>query len=85
MTYSQRHNITSKGNDYGYLYLYKLKKMNESLCLIKHQAKKAYRGVDVQLHTISTFAKVVVSFTFWPLYPGKKGNGTNSIVGHMDL
>lgn len=46
---------------------------------------KAYRGVDVQLHTISTSAKVVVSFTFWPLYRGKKGNGADSIVNHMDL
>jgi hypothetical protein len=63
LTYSQHHNVTSKGNDYDYLYLYKLKKFNESPCLIKHQAMKAYRGVDVQLHKISTFAKVVVSFT----------------------
>jgi len=40
-----------------------------NLSLIKHKAMKAYRGVDVRLHTISTSAKVVVSFTFWPLYP----------------
>jgi hypothetical protein len=34
LTNSQQYNITSKGNDYGYLYFYKLKKVHESLCLI---------------------------------------------------
>jgi hypothetical protein len=52
---------------------------------IKHHAKKAYQGVDVQPHTFSISAEEVISFTPWALYSGKRGKCTNYTVSHTDL